>query len=149
MQVARAHGLADRQICVSILSSPLTYKWRHFLQERRHFSLRSRARRGVLCKNPRSVDDAADQKHAPSLPFRYSVPGPRPSSFCLPRPWRPAHQDIQPGQIWTKPCDKLIVQLGCTIRLLRGFCTTFYHVNARPWPRDNSILRQRARVNQM
>ncbi len=44
------HGLADRQILISFSSSPLKEKWRRFLQERRHFSLRSRARGGVPCK---------------------------------------------------------------------------------------------------
>jgi hypothetical protein len=48
-----------------------------------------------------------------------------------------------------KPRDKFIVRLGRTIRLSRGFCTTFHHVNARPWPHNNSIARQLARVNRM
>jgi hypothetical protein len=44
------HGLADRQILIQFLSSPLTEKCRRFLQERRHFSRRLRARGGVPCK---------------------------------------------------------------------------------------------------
>ncbi len=48
--VGSRHGLADRQICFSLLSSPLTDKWRHFLQEQCHFSFSLGARGGVLCK---------------------------------------------------------------------------------------------------
>jgi hypothetical protein len=44
MRVFCGHGLADRQIRIAFLSSPLKEKWRHFLQERRHFSLRLKAR---------------------------------------------------------------------------------------------------------
>ncbi len=46
------HGLADRQIRIAILSSLLNEKWRHFLQERRHFSLRLRARGEFRARNP-------------------------------------------------------------------------------------------------
>jgi hypothetical protein len=45
------HRLADRQIRIAILSLPLKEKWRHFLQERRHFSLRLRARGEFRAKN--------------------------------------------------------------------------------------------------
>jgi hypothetical protein len=68
------HGLADWQIHISLLSSPLTDKWRHFLWERRHFFLQIEGVRGSFVQEiPRSLNDAADQQHAPSLPFRYSV----------------------------------------------------------------------------
>ncbi len=49
-KVVLSHGWADWQIRISILSLPLADKWRHFLQERRHVSLRLRARPGVSCK---------------------------------------------------------------------------------------------------
>ncbi len=72
--VGALHGLADWQIRNSILSSPLADEWRHFLQERRHFSFRFESAPGSCVEEiPRSLDDAADQQHAHSLPFRYSV----------------------------------------------------------------------------
>jgi hypothetical protein len=45
-------GLADQQIHIAILSSPLKEKWRHFLQERCHFSLRLGAREEFRARNP-------------------------------------------------------------------------------------------------
>jgi hypothetical protein len=77
------HRLANWQIRIAILSSPLKEKWRHFLQERCHFSLRLRVRGEFHARNPLNdgillilliaLNDAADQQHAHSLPFRYSV----------------------------------------------------------------------------
>jgi hypothetical protein len=68
----------DWQIRIAILSLPLKEKWRHFLQEPRHFSLRLRARGEFRAGSsvqeiPRALDDAADQQHAHSLPFCCSV----------------------------------------------------------------------------
>jgi hypothetical protein len=44
-----------------------------------------------------------------------------------------------------KPRDKFIVRLGRAIRLLRGFCTTFDHGNARP-VRAITLLRSNGRA---
>jgi hypothetical protein len=67
------HGLPDWQAGISVLSSPLTDKWRHFLQEQRHFPSDCERAGSFVREIPRSLDDAADQQHAHSLPFRYFV----------------------------------------------------------------------------
>jgi hypothetical protein len=80
------HGLVDQQIRGAILSSLLTEKWRQFLQERRHFSLRFRARGRV-----------------PSLPCKESLPHSMTQLTCITRPlcrsaipwpWRTARKPV-------------------------------------------------------
>ncbi len=48
----QTHGLADWQIRISVLSSPLTDQFCHFLQEPHHFSFRLRARGEFCTRNP-------------------------------------------------------------------------------------------------